>query len=266
MTAIRNSFPTSSLAEWNDAMSDAAVTVPASENTHAHKSEQADWSNPVENDDFTYVPMSPWAPISLVTGILSVSAMSGLFGLGLAFFGILIGLAAFGRIRGAQGAVKGAGLALLGVLLSGSFLAAGSFKMKYAYDHEVPDGYERVTFTTEIADKKFQDYRGQRRLHKDVAPLIGKSIYIKGYMWQTQRPDGLTDFVFLKDNGDCCFGGKAKPHDMMVVRMNDGKTTRSYEGTMIAVAGVLNADVQAGEDDPVYTIDADIVKEAPTPF
>lgn len=247
-------------------MSEATIPMPASENTDAGQSEQLDWSNPVENDDFAYIPMSPWAPISLVTGILSVSALTGLFGLGLAFFGVLIGLAAFGRIRGAQGAVKGAGLAMIGVLLSGTFLAAGSFKMKHAYDHEVPAGYERVTFTTQIADKKFKFFRGKRRLHDDVAPLIGQKIYIKGYMWQTQRPDGLTDFVFLKDNGDCCFGGKAKPHDMMVVRMNDGKTTRSYEGTMIAVAGVLNADVLAGEDDPVYTIDADIVKEAPTPF
>ena len=72
-------------------------------------------------------------------------------------------------------------------------------------------------------------------------------------------------FVFLKDNGECCFGGDPKPYDMMEVRMTGDQTTRAYTG-MIAVSGTLNADVRAEEGEPVYIVDADIVEEAQTSF
>ncbi len=84
-------------------------------------------------------------------------------------------------------------------------------------------------------------------------------------MWETQKSEGLESFVFLKDNGECCFGGSPKPFDMMVVNMADGKTTRAFNG-MVAVAGVLNANVNAGEGEPVYTVDATMVEEARTRF
>ncbi len=84
-------------------------------------------------------------------------------------------------------------------------------------------------------------------------------------MWQTQRMEGLTEFVFLKDNGECCFGGDPKPFDMMVVKMADDQTTNAYTG-MVAVAGVLHANVHAAEGEPVYTVDATLVEEARTSF
>ncbi len=84
-------------------------------------------------------------------------------------------------------------------------------------------------------------------------------------MWQTRDTDGITGFVFLKDNGECCFGGKPQPYDMMWVELKDGQTTKAYTG-MVSVAGTLTVNLTAGEDEAVYLVDADIVEESRTAF
>ncbi|MCA9051241.1 MAG: hypothetical protein KDA89_21035, partial [Planctomycetaceae bacterium] len=133
------------------------------------------------------------------------------------------------------------------------------------YRTECPEGYLRVNFPNEISKREFIYMGNARRLHPEVAPLIGQKVFLKGFMWQTQASEGLRQFVFLKDNGECCFGGSPKPYDMMVVQMANNATTKAYTG-MVSVGGVLNANVGAGEGEPVYTVDADFVEESRTRF
>ncbi|MEQ9411517.1 MAG: hypothetical protein RIK87_27635 [Fuerstiella sp.] len=224
------------------------------------------WANGMGSDEFDYIPVSPWGPVALVLGIGSLTGLTNsVFGLGLAALAVVIGIVAFFKIRAGRGAVKGTGFAASGTILALLCLSLGSVKLVHAYQTECPEGFQRVNFPKEISDKQFVYYGGIRRLHPDVAPLIGQPVFLKGFMWQTQASEGLTEFVFLKDNGECCFGGEPKPYDMMVVRMADDRTTRAYTG-MIAVAGILNANVHAGEGEPVYTVDATIVEEARTSF
>lgn len=245
----------------------STLDVPAVDLTDT-MSETADsaWANQAGNDEFDYTPVSPWGPIALVMGLSSLTGlMNSVFGLCLAFIGVLIGIAAVIRIRAEQGAVKGSGFAVSGMILSALCLVLGSAKLSHAYQTECPEGYIRVNFPKEISDRQFVYFGGNRRLHQDVAPLIGQKVFLKGFMWQTQKSEGLTEFVFLKDNGECCFGGDPKPYDMMMVKMAGEQTTRAYT-CMVAVSGVLNANVNAGEGEPVYTVDADIVEEAQTSF
>ena len=183
----------------------------------------------------------------------------------IAFVGVILGIAAIVRIRGTAGTVKGTGFAICGLVLSVLCLSLGSVKLAHAYENECPEGFQRVNFPRDISEHQFVYYGNRRRLSPMVAPLIGQKLFLKGFMWQTQQSDGLTEFVFLKDNGDCCFGGSPQPFDMMVVKMVEG-TTRSYEGRMVSVAGILNANVNAEEGEPVYTVDATLVEEAQTSF
>ncbi|MEZ6125439.1 MAG: DUF4190 domain-containing protein [Planctomycetaceae bacterium] len=230
------------------------------------ESNQSGWAEERNFDEFDYTPVSPWGPVALVLGLGSLTGLTNsVFGLGLALIGVIIGITAVIRIRATGGAYKGTGFAVTGAILSAVCLVAGSAKLSYAYEHEVPEGYLRVNFPKQISAHQFVYPQGRRRLHPDVAPLVGQKLFLKGYMWQTQKAEGLESFVFLKDNGECCFGGSPQPYDMMVVHMADGKTTRAYSG-MVAVSGILNADVTAKEGDPVYTVDADIVEEAQTSF
>lgn len=266
------------------------------------------WGESSEGEDFDYIPISPWAPIALSLGLLGLTGFIGIFGLYVAFFGIFIGIAAITRIRASAGSVKGTGMAALGLVMSLASFTLGSAKMAHAYSTEVPEGFARVTFPKDIADKQFVFVNGHRKLHPDVATLVGQKVYLKGFMWATQETEGLTRFILLKDNGECCMGGKPKSHDFIFVTLksfNDGErpelsyraadlavkeltaeeqeklgvtnklqlTTPAYIG-MVAVAGVLKADVKAGEGSPsedydfapVYSMEAELVEEAWTRF
>ncbi len=191
----------------------------------------------------------------------------------------------------------------------------GSAKMSYEYKHEVPEGYQRVNFQKDVAEKQFVFFGGRRKLDPTVAALVGKKVYLKGFMYATQATEGLRQFILLKDNGECCFGGKPKSHDYIIVTLpalkspgdrpaisnrahgmsviemshdlkvqlaedkdyqqeNYQLVTRAFTG-MVAVAGVLEADVRAGEAGPptdfeyapVYTMkNVELVEEAWTRF
>lgn len=266
------------------------------------------WSDSDAEGEFDYVPFSPWAPVALVLGLLSLTGFMGFFGLYVAGFSIFVGFAALAKIRGGAGTVKGKGMAVAGLLLSAVSLGGGSVKMAHAYNTEVPEGFRRVHFPREIADHQFVYINGRRKISPAVTELVGKPVYLKGFMWATQATDGIPRFILLKDNGECCFGGKPKSHDFITVTLKsypDGArpplasrapgmsdviltpeqqkalgathanqlTTEAFIG-MVAVAGILQANPQAGEGGspedydfaPVYTMDADLVEEVWTPF
>ena len=285
-------------------------TSGVSELNESAESKAVSWGSSSDGEDVDYVPVSPWAPIALSMGLLGLTGFIGYFGLYVAFFGIFVGIGAINQIRSAGGFVKGTWMATAGLVLSICSFSLGSAKMSYDYKHEVPVGYQRVNFPKDVAEKQFVFLGGHRKLHPDVAGLIGKKVYLKGFMWATQETEGLRQFILLKDNGECCFGGKPKSHDyiivtlpalkpepdrpaisnrapgMSVIEMPDETkeklkleedyqlVTKAYTG-MVAVAGVLEADVRAGEngppDDfefaPVYKMsNVELVEEAWTRF
>lgn len=247
---------------------DSAISSSSPESNEVRDEQISDsgWANQAETDEFDYVPVSPFGPIAFALGLASLTGlMNSVFGLVFAFIAGVFGIVAVLRIRADRGATKGMGMAAGGMLLSFACLIGGSMKLSHAYQTECPEGYTRVNFPNEISAREFVYYGGNRRLHPDVAPLIEQKVFLKGFMWQTQMSEGLRNFVFLKDNGECCFGGEPKPYDMMFVTMADDKTTKAYSG-MVAVSGTLHANVNAEEGEPVYTVDADIVEEAQTSF
>jgi len=229
-------------------------------------SEDLGWGAESQSADFNYTPISPWSTIALVLGVLGLTAFLGLFGIVVAAVGFVISLAAIVRIRGEQGAVRGMLPAVLGLVLSVSSVSGGIALQRYHYNHEVPEGYLRVNFPTEISAHQFEIHRGgQRGLTPEVAKFLGEKIFVKGFMWQTQKSEGLEEFVFLKDNGECCFGGSPKPYDMMRVDMQDGKTAKAHNG-MISVAGTLRVNLSAGQDEAVYILEAQLVEPSRTRF
>ena len=258
-----------------------AQTVPAESSSGPASAEMSGWGADAGDDDFEYVPVSPWAPAALVMGLLSLTGFMGLFGLYVAAFSTFLGFAAVSRIRASEGEVKGRLAAYLGLTLAILSSCLGSAKQVYAYSNEVPDGYRRVNFPKEIADQQFIYVGGRRKIPPDVASLLGEKVYLKGFMWATQATEGLTRFILLKDNGECCFGGKPKSHDFITVTLRsypEGQrpeladrapgmsdttlsdeeqrelgaeyvhqlTTKAFIGK-VAVAGVLAADPAAGE-------------------
>lgn len=218
-----------------------------------------------EQNQFQYRPVPVHAVVAVTLGVLSATALLSITGVGVAFLAVLISSFSLWRIRASEGTLGGKTIAACGLVFSLLFLAGGASYQTYVYKTEVPDGYQRISFTNDISRKGFVVVDGQMGLHDDVKALLGKNLFLKGFIYPPPQPQGLHEFLLVKDSGTCCFGGQPKPQDMIGVVMEGDKTIDYYNG-MVAVAGTLQINphpsLQSGE--PVYLMTCRIVTKAKT--
>src|SRR5579872_7300177 len=197
-------------------------------------------------DEFEYRPVPPLAPVSLFLGLCALSGFLGIPCLAIGVVGMIMGTIALWQIRRSAGEMGGKIVARLGVGLSVLLFLAGSGYHAYAYITELPDGYLRVNFN-ELAKHEpiiYLDGNIQKtQFAPEVAGLDGKPIYIKGYMYPTRQRFGISEFVLVKDTGQCCFGGQPKLTDMIVVRFEDGMTVNHREQQLVGVGGIFRANL-----------------------
>ncbi|MBI3861834.1 MAG: DUF3299 domain-containing protein [Planctomycetia bacterium] len=213
-------------------------------------------SVPAESaDEFAYRPVPALAPISLFLGFCSLSGFLGIPCLAIGVVGMMTGVVALWQIRRSAGEFGGKLVAGLGVGISTLLLFAGSGYHAYAYVTELPDGYQRVSFS-EMSTYVPTFADGHVTLAPEVAALEGKPIYIKGFMYPMNKKHDLTEFVLVKDTGQCCFGGQPKLTDMIVVRFENGMTVNHREQQLVGVGGIFRADVtQAAGLSSIYVLE-----------
>ena len=89
-------------------------------------------------------------------------------------------------------------------------------------------------------DIKFEMKKGSRfkreMLTKKIVQLNEKPIKIRGYMLPSFQQKGITQFVLVRDNMECCFGPGAALYDCILVEMVAGKST-SYTVRPVSVEG-----------------------------
>ena len=84
-------------------------------------------------------------------------------------------------------------------------------------------GYVEATFDdVKFAMEKTEKFE-RSMLTDKVRSLLGKPIRIRGYMYPTLRKRGLTQFVLVRDNMECCFGPGAALYDCILVTMAPGE-------------------------------------------
>ncbi len=99
-------------------------------------------------------------------------------------------------------------------------------------------------------------------LPERVTALADTAIRIRGYILPSFQQTGLTQFVLVRDNQECCFGPGAALHDCVVVRMRPGKTAE-FSIRPVAVAGTFKIDELRAPDGShlaIYALDGDEVK------
>jgi hypothetical protein len=99
-------------------------------------------------------------------------------------------------------------------------------------------------------------------LTEEIEKLDGKRIKIRGYMLPSFHQDGITQFILVRDNLECCFGPGAMLFDCLIVDMQEGKTA-SYTTRAVAVEGVFTIEELADEDGmtlAIYHLQASEVK------
>jgi len=121
-----------------------------------------------------------------------------------------------------------------------------------AAEVKLPDpdasGYIETTFD----DLKFEmtktELFDRAMLTPKVNALMGKKIRIRGYIFPTLRKKGLTRFVLVRDNMECCFGPGAALFDCVLVTMAPGKTAE-YSIRPVAVEGTIRLEELPGGPD-----------------
>lgn len=210
-----------------------------------------------EGDDFSYRPMPATVPISMAFTVLSGLALMSDLLLIVPLIGIVIAFVAYFQVSRSRGNLSGGGLAIGSlVVMLAMFLGFGTMHV-HAYTTEVPEGFTRINFTSDISLKGLQTVGNQIGVHPDVAKLADKPIYLKGYMYPFRETHGLKSFVLCKDMGECCFGGQPKPTDMILINMVDGKSVNYQDKRLVGVAGTLRVEPKLDETGltPVYQLD-----------
>jgi len=99
-------------------------------------------------------------------------------------------------------------------------------------------------------------------LPKRVTALERSRVKIRGYILPSFQQRGLTQFVLVRDNQECCFGPGAALHDCVVVRMQPGRAA-DFSIRPVAVAGTFRVEELRGPDGrhlAIYALDGESVE------
>jgi hypothetical protein len=100
------------------------------------------------------------------------------------------------------------------------------------------------------------------RLTPRVAELERQRVRVRGYILPSFQQSGLTQFVLVRDNQECCFGPGAALHDCVVVRMQPGRTAE-FSIRPVAVEGRFRVEELRGPDGThlaIYALDGESVQ------
>ena len=145
---------------------------------------------------------------------------------------ITLALAALGDIARRPRELAGRPLALGAIAVAAACLVGGVARLATIYATELPPGFERLSYAV------LQPAEGDPPAAVPAAALAldGRDVLLKGYMYPGSRQRGITQFLLVRDQGDCCFGGNPKITDRVVVEIAD---PRGIEFTphLVKIAG-----------------------------
>jgi len=132
------------------------------------------------------------------------------------------------------------------VALGLAFAAAGAGDRPAAADRA-----ESKVLNIDFDDIKFPMPKGaafRRSMLTDaIEQYHGKPVKIRGYILPSFQQRGITQFVLVRDNLECCFGPGAALYDCILVEMAPGKSA-SYTVRPVAVTGRFAIDEFKGPD------------------
>ena len=145
---------------------------------------------------------------------------------------IMLGVAALGDIARRPRELAGRPLAIGATLVAATCLGGGLARLAAVYAAELPPGFERIAYTL------LQPAEGDP---PDAIPdaaraLDGRDVLLKGYMYPGSQQRGIVQFLLVRDQGDCCFGGNPKITDRVNVSLADPRGIEFTPG-LVKIAG-----------------------------
>ncbi len=100
---------------------------------------------------------------------------------------------------------------------------------------------QAISFDDIKFEMKTDDLFDRSMLTEKITDYDGKKIKIRGYILPSFKQDGLTQFVLVRDNMECCFGPGAALYDCVMVQMQSGKSA-SFSVRPVTVEGDFKID------------------------
>ncbi|MEM9413530.1 MAG: hypothetical protein AAGA30_20650, partial [Planctomycetota bacterium] len=116
---------------------------------------------------------------------------------------------------------------------------------------------KRIGNSITFDDIKFDMEPGQRfqrkMLTEDINDMVGQRLQLKGYIRPSIRQRGLTKFIFVRDDKECCFGPGAALYDCVLVTLADGNKS-DYTVRPITIEGEFYLKEFKGPDGRVWAV------------
>ncbi len=124
------------------------------------------------------------------------------------------------------------------------------------------NGIREISFDDIVFEMAKDEPFSQKLLTERVTSLVGQEIRIRGYILPSFQQSGLTQFVLVRDNMECCFGPGAALFDCIVVKMLPGRTAK-FSIHPVAVTGTFGIKELKGPDGShlaVYSLNGESVQ------
>ena len=201
-----------------------------------------------------YIEVNAVALVSIVLALIGIATFFTWQVVFVPIIGLLVGLWALYRHLDSPSEVGGFYLAVTGIVLSLVMSLGGSGLEIWRFHFSVPRGYTVIDFADLALDKN-------GKVPENIAQLgrENKKIFLKGYMYQSQRRSGLTNFVLVRTVAHCKFCSPFQnPADMIDVYCVGGLKV-NYRTTPVKVGGTfyVNENCRFGDGQMPYLIEAD---------
>ena len=115
------------------------------------------------------------------------------------------------------------------------------------------NGLYDLTFDDVKFDLEPDEPFSEARLTDEIRGLDGQKIKIRGYIRPSFSQRGLKNFVFVRDDKECCFGPNAAIYDCMLVKLKK-ETTTDYTVRPVTVQGTFYLKPYQGPDGNTWAI------------
>jgi hypothetical protein len=207
-----------------------------------------------------YRALSTASVAGLILGLLSPLAILDWLFLVVPICGALVSLLAIIKIRRHRDELSGEPLARVGLILSLLFGVVGPGWLGYVYATEVPEGYARIGY----AQLQPDETQPGQIVPPAALELEGKRVFIKGYVYPGQRKDGIREFLLVRDQGDCCFGGNPKITERILVKL-ESPLELTYQPRLHKLGGTFHVEphdkaIDGAAGGVLYHLKADYLK------
>ena len=115
--------------------------------------------------------------------------------------------------------------ACVAISFSAAMPHAEAQSLKQNPGQETEDKLNDLTFDNLKFEMDKEDDFSRDMLTDEIKSFHGSKVRLRGYIRPNFKQTGLTKFIFVRDNQECCFGAQAAIYDNVLVRLAKGTKT-----------------------------------------